>query len=242
VISGCVWQWSPRWSFGVARRRGNGAGEKRGNGELGRDGGRRFFVQRHTDRYPALADDRTLVALWRSQWQEHRSAHGLEHVTVKRGYANGVILGMDESASPYRVQYEIEWDDNNCTREVEIDVAAGAAVRSYHLSVDEAAHWFDGEGTEIHQLAGCLDIDIWPTPFTNSLAIWRLQLAPGERETITVVWLDALSGALKTVRQAYTRLEQDSYRFEDLDTGFTAELVTDPDGLVLEYPGLFARV
>jgi hypothetical protein len=192
--------------------------------------------------YAAFANDRTEVALWQSRWNERRRERGLEHVTVKRGYANGVILGLDESDAPYRIQYEIEWDENGCTREVEIGVALADAVRSFHLSVDESAHWFDGDGAEVHELAGCLDIDIWPTPFTNSLAIWRLQLVPGERETATVVWIDALTGTLKTMRQAYTRLDQDSYRFENLDSGFTAELTTDQDGLVLEYPGLFSRV
>jgi hypothetical protein len=32
------------------------------------------------------------------------------------------------------------------------------------------------------------------------------------------------------------------YRFLNLDGGFTADLQVDPDGLVLDYPGLFRRV
>ena len=48
-----------------------------------------------------------------------------------------------------------------------------------------------------------------------------------------------LAGAARTV------LEKGDggglYRFESLDGGFTADLPVDPDGLVLDYPGLFKR-
>lgn len=174
--------------------------------------------------------------LWESTW-----SRALEHVVITEGAADGVIIGLDEARSAFRINYEIEWDDGWCTREVEIDVALNESVRSFHLSVDEHGRWFDGDGSELSELAGCFDVDIWPTPFTNTLAIRRLELAVGEREVITVVWVNALAGELKPMRQAYTRLEQDSYRYENLESGFTAELLVDEEGLVIEYPGLFSR-
>src|SRR6185436_5423923 len=43
--------------------------------------------------------------------------------------------------------------------------------------------------------------------------------------------------------QAYTRLADRFYLFENLDgTGFRAELPVDEDGIVLDYPDLFRRV
>ena len=174
-------------------------------------------------------------------WQERSRAHGLEHTIVRPGLANGVILGLDETDSPYRVQYEIEWDEHWCTREVEIDVTLAHAAHSFHLSVDEHANWFDGDGRELSALAGCFDVDIWPTPFTNTLALRRLVLSPGERELLTVVWVDALAGEIMTERQGYTRIDHTTYRFENLQSGFSAELLVDEYGLILDYPGLFVR-
>ena len=43
--------------------------------------------------------------------------------------------------------------------------------------------------------------------------------------------------------QAYTRLGERLYLFENLDGGgFSAELPVDEDGIVLDYPALFRRV
>lgn len=185
--------------------------------------------------------DQPLVLLWQSLWHEHSSVRGLEHVVVQPGFANGVILGLDASHTPYRIQYEIEWDENWRTREVDIDVMVAQTPHSFHLSVDEHAHWFDGDGRELSEFAGCFDVDIWPTPFTNTLAVRRLALAPGERELVTVVWVDALAGEIMTARQAYTCLDHSTYRFESLERGFIAELAVDDYGLVVDYPGLFER-
>jgi hypothetical protein len=185
--------------------------------------------------------DQSVVAFWRSIWNQPGSPAGLEHVVVQPGFANGVILGLDGPHTPYRIQYEIEWDKNWCTREVDIDVMVAQTAHSFHLSVDEHAHWFEGEGRELSELAGCVDVDIWPTPFTNMLAVRRLGLAPGERELVTVVWVDALAGELRMARQAYTCLDHSTYRFESLERGFTAELAVDDYGLVVDYPGLFER-
>jgi hypothetical protein len=42
--------------------------------------------------------------------------------------------------------------------------------------------------------------------------------------------------------QRYTRLDEDLYLYESLDSDFTAELTVDARGYVLEYPGLFERL
>ena len=191
--------------------------------------------------FRALAADQPLVVLWESRWSGLESSNGFEHLLAQPGYANGVIVGFDDARRPFRIQYEIEWDENWCTREVEIDIVAAGAAHSFHLSVDEHARWFDGEGREIDRLAGCRDVDIWPTPFTNTLPIRRLRLGADERAEIDVAYINAMAGELTGRRQAYTALPNGDYRYESLESGFTAELVVDEYGLVIEYPGIFAR-
>jgi hypothetical protein len=95
-------------------------------------------------------------------------------------------------------------------------------------------------------LEGCVDVDISATPFTNTLPIRRLGLAPGESADVSVAYVDIDEMRAWTEEQRYTRLEQNSgdrlYKYESLDGGFTADLPVDADGLVLDYPGLFRRV
>ena len=43
--------------------------------------------------------------------------------------------------------------------------------------------------------------------------------------------------------QRYTAIDSTLlYRFESIESGFTAELPVDEDGFVLDYPGLFKRL
>ena len=193
------------------------------------------------DRFRAIPADQPLAVLWESRWSDLASSNGFEHLLVQPSYANGVIAGFDDARRPFRIQYEIEWDGNWCTREVEIDIVAAGQAHSFHLSADEHARWFDGGGHEIAQLTGCRDVDIWPTPFTNTLAMRRLQLGVDERAEIDVAYIDAIAGELTSRRQAYTALPNGDYRFESLESGFAADLVVDDYGLVIDYPGLFAR-
>jgi len=95
-------------------------------------------------------------------------------------------------------------------------------------------------------LEGCLDVDISATPFTNTLPIRRLQLQLGESAEIQVVYLAVPEMQINCEPQRYTCLEVNPaggvYKFESLTSVFVAKLPVDADGLVLDYPQLFARV
>jgi uncharacterized protein len=58
--------------------------------------------------------------------------------------------------------------------------------------------------------------------------------------TMAYVWVPELT--VGPDPQRYTRLAERRYRFESRDSDFTADLPLDPDGLVLDYPGLFRRI
>ena len=51
-----------------------------------------------------------------------------------------------------------------------------------------------------------------------------------------------LKDEIKPVDQFYTRLADDRYLYEGVVRDFKAELLIDEDGLVIDYPGIFARV
>ena len=58
---------------------------------------------------------------------------------------------------------------------------------------------------------------------------------------IVTAWVDFPSLAVKPDPQRYTCISENLYRFESLDSGFTADITFAPDGLVSHYPGLFRR-
>lgn len=86
---------------------------------------------------------------------------------------------------------------------------------------------------------GCADIDISVTPMTNSLPIRRLGLDTGESQGILVVYVDVLERKVEAMPQAYTRTGIWRYEYKNEDYSRRGELLTDEDGLVVNYPGLF---
>lgn len=169
--------------------------------------------------------------------------HGLEHLLLDETSADGVIVGVDEQRRPFRVAYQLQWDASWRVRQARFAVTTDHGTRTVDLESDGSGRWRDGERRALPDLDGCLDVDIWPTPFTNTFPIRRDAMAVGDKRVVTVAWIAAPELTVRPSRQAYTRLAERRYRFESLDgSGFSTELLVDADGLVIEYDGLFRRV
>lgn len=176
-------------------------------------------------------------------WDESREGVGLEHLLLREGSADSVVLAFDEQGRPFRLAYELTWDQSWRLRDARLAVTTEAGMRSLRLETDGNGHWRDGEARALPALGGCIDIDIWPTPFTNTFPIRRQPLAVGERREFVMAWVSAPELSVRPVRQAYTRLSDRVYLFENLDgSGFRAELPVDDDDIVLNYPGIFRRI
>jgi uncharacterized protein len=114
------------------------------------------------------------------------------------------------------------------------------------IAVSEAdgkGQWRDGQARVLPQLAGCLDIDIWPTPFTNTFPIRRHPVAVGERREFVMAWVSAPELTVRAMRQGYTRLADRRYLYENVEgSEFRAELSVAEDDIVLDYQGMFRRI
>ncbi|RYG13396.1 MAG: hypothetical protein EON92_05615 [Burkholderiales bacterium] len=179
---------------------------------------------------------------WIPFWNEAHPGVGMEHLMLSDHAADSVVLGIDPDEGPFRLFYQLGWAPDWCLRKADLRLETKAGARSLSLLADGAGHWRLGDGTPRPELDGCIDIDIWPTPFTNSFPIRRERLVVGERRTFRMAWVSALEMSVQAQPQAYTRLQEDVYRFENLDgSGFKADLRVDNEGVVVEYPGLFKR-
>jgi uncharacterized protein len=179
--------------------------------------------------------------MW-SAWEEPGLGHLRLAVRESGVVADGLVLGV-EQGRPFRIAYEVRCDADWRVRAARVGVPGGPP--KLELLSDGEGNWAGPDGRAVAYLEGCEYVDISETPFTNTLPVRRLGLAPGESAEITVAYFDGAELQPWPEPQRYTCLEKSSggalFRFLSLDGGFTADLHVDADGLVLDYPGLFRR-
>lgn len=137
----------------------------------------------------------------------------------------------------YGLFYRIKLDDTERTRTVRLERTDGAVLE---LFSDGAGNWSDDRAEPLSELRNCTDVDIWPTPLTNSLPLWRSELAIGTPQRFAMAWINADDMSIRRSEQIYTRLDATHVRYQSAD--FERVLEIDADKLVVIYPGLFERV
>ncbi|GEO16798.1 putative glycolipid-binding domain-containing protein [Microvirga aerophila] len=166
---------------------------------------------------------------------------GVEHLDIRSDggvlVATGVVVAAGERS--FGLTYRLVIDDTWYVREAHLQTTSG---HNLHLESDGRGAWRES-GEARADLRDCTDIDIEATPFTNTLPIRRLGLRQDERAAIRPVYVRVPALTAEPGRQRYTALTPGAlYRFESLDSLFRADLPVDPEGLVLDYPGLFRRI
>ncbi|HWC78003.1 MAG TPA: putative glycolipid-binding domain-containing protein [Blastocatellia bacterium] len=173
---------------------------------------------------------------------------GLEHLHLIESeagtLANGVVLRRFDDFS-LRVHYFVQCDREWKTLKVEAGLLDSPGSR-IALESDGEGHWRYESGSRLEALDGCLDVDIMVTPYTNTLPIRRLGLDVGQAAEIAVVYISFPELDVSRMRQRYTRLEdrngRQAYLYENVETVFSAELVVDVLGVVIDYAKAFRRI
>jgi hypothetical protein len=158
--------------------------------------------------------------------------------------ADGVVVGVREG-KPFRTRYQIETDRHWQVHHLKVE-PLDFGQPTLALSSDGLGQWWRDGNVPIPELQGCIDVDFSATPFTNTLAIRRLALQPGEVRELSVVYVSMPEMIVRAMPQRYTCLEINSqgglYRYEGLVRNFAVDLMVDRDGLVIEYPQAFRRI
>ena len=161
----------------------------------------------------------------------------LEHCHVISTERDTRIRGTIIAPS-YGLFYRIKLDDTEHVRTLKIERTDGKVLE---LFSDGAGNWSDDRAEPLPALKGCIDIDIWPTPLTNSLPIWRCRWTIGAPQRFVMAWIDGDEMTVHRDEQIYTQLDATHFRFQNTD-GFDRVLEMDADRLVVTYPGLFERL
>jgi uncharacterized protein len=178
--------------------------------------------------------------LW-SPW----STPGIEHLRLLQHneiiLADSFIVGV-KNRMPFRLHYEITCDSHWNVKQLHLALLNGQG-KSIKILADGLGHWTTQRGDPIPSLEGCIDVDISATPFTNTLPIRRLSLRQGQSAELLVAYVLIPEMELMPDKQRYTCLEVTNtggfYKYESMDSDFSAVLPVDNDGLLIDYPGLF---
>jgi len=173
---------------------------------------------------------------------------GLEVTTVRQRLENIVIDGhlvAAWDASVLRLRYHLRCDTHWRVEEARIDLDASSGHRRMVSQRDGDGWRVDGNTKP--ELRGCEDIDIMATPFTNTLPIRRLSWQLDQARDLRMVYVSLPSLDAMPMSQRYTRLVDDAsaqrrFRYHAIESGFTADLTVDDDGLVLDYPPYWRQI
>jgi hypothetical protein len=180
--------------------------------------------------------DRTI--LWRRLDQPgHDAARLIELPDGPRLEGSAVF---DEGGQPCRLDYRVACDAQWRTVSARVVGWIGDTAIDLAIAADDQRRW-SVNGEPCPQVAGCLDVDLSFTPATNLLAIRRTGAPVGQRVAVRSAWLDFPSLRLEPLDQSYERLGDTIWHYESNGGTFTARLVTNAAGFVVDYPGLWTR-
>jgi uncharacterized protein len=176
-------------------------------------------------------------------WTHRGSQTGFEVAWFDAGGGGTVLTGCtaatDESGA-WAVDYEIRVDGAWRTQAARVRGRSAGGIRIVELTTDGQGRWAV-DGAPAPHLDGCLDIDLESSAVTNTLPVHRLALRPGERGASPAAWVRAADLAVERLAQDYRYVGNRSFDYAATSEDFTARLVYDDAGLVLEYPGIAAR-
>ncbi len=168
--------------------------------------------------------------------------HSLENCLLKQSPLIGndvksTIIGYHNNHI-YKIDYQITTTENWEPIRVIIRTQVDDLREIITLKKLQGKYVLNGKANS--EFDDITDIDISLTPFTNSLPINRLKLKDKERQVIDVLYFDLLEKVIRPVKQVYTKLSNYEYVYENYDKSFQANIIIDEEGLIVDYPGLFA--
>jgi uncharacterized protein len=181
-------------------------------------------------------------------WRHLDAREGFEVLFVRPDHGGYRFEGQStavEGGEAWGISYTLTLDPSWATRSAGISARSASGSREVRLEGDGTGGW-RVDGRPAPELAGCLDIDLEASAFTNAMPVRRLGLEVGDRADAPAAYVRAPDLAVELLEQRYTRLEDDGkrsrYDYAAPAFDFACLLVYDEFGLVLEYPGIAVRV
>lgn len=179
---------------------------------------------------PAL-NTLNLFRIWKGK-------QSLEVFTLQQhnyGFIGGGLIHGNDFNIRYKIHTDLSWRILQVTIE-EVD----RPWLSLKISRGMDDLWYNKFGLELTALAGCQELDISVMPFTNSITIQKV--TSGVQRTFKAIYIRIPEFDFKVVEQVYTPLGLGRFKYENLTHKFSAELLVDEFGLIVDYPGQFGTL
>jgi hypothetical protein len=170
--------------------------------------------------------------------------------------AVGVAIGFEPV--PYRLDYSLQTAAAYVTAHLHVASRGEGWRRTLELRRDPEGAWsvdadeqgyvdLPSPGGDPTTLAGALDCDLGLSPVTNLMPLLRHGLLSGGGPIeLTTAWVSVPDLGVQADGQRYTFVRADEasrvIRFEATDGTFAADMTLDPQGIVIDYPGIARRL
>ena len=152
-----------------------------------------------------VAATRCRAICWTAIWDTQRDGTGHEHLLLSEDSADSLVLAFDEQGQPFRLAYQLAWDETSRLRAARLLVTTERATRSLHLETDGAGHWRSGDGRGAPGARRVSGHRHLAHAVTNTFPILRQPLALGERREFVMAWVSAPELTIRPMRQGYTQ-------------------------------------
>ena len=177
--------------------------------------------------------------LWK--WLQGTGLERFEFVRAGEEWIfRGTIVTMAGSEGA-EARYEIFCDSSFRTKSAQVLVRTESVERTLQIKL-ENGRWYEN-GHENPTVRRAVDIDLGWSPCTNTLPIRRLDLKLGDSSgEIVAAWVRFPELVLEPLPQEYLRISENKYRYTSRGGAFSAELLVDENGLVVDYERFWRRV
>ena len=176
-------------------------------------------------------------------------------LAANRLTARGIAIGSKPFG--YRLDYKLETKSDFKTSGLLVVARGEGWRRRLDLRRLKSGRWtariksegvldMPPPGGDMARLIDAHDCDLDGSPLTNSMPVLRHRLLDGGGPIdFVMAWVSVPDLSVHASRQRYTFLRKEGnlsvIRYESRDTTFSAEVIFDTDGLVVDYPGIGHR-
>ncbi len=156
--------------------------------------------------------------------------------------AGRIIGGACADHPAFSASYDLVTDENGVTRRLSLRTFVAGGEKQASISRDAEGYWMV-ENSSNHQRStynGALDVDVVFSPFFNTLPIRRLGLHTDSIDMhVPVVYVNLLDLSIQEASLTYSSGADGIHVLSPVST---SSVTVDPDGFILDYPGLAERI
>ncbi len=159
--------------------------------------------------------------------------------------SGSMVSAPQDGSAPFSASYALSTNEVGAVGRLTVRTVCDQGEQHVTLTRSEEGIWLvdHGKGAARTDFDGALDVDLAFSPLFNTLPVRRLALHHVDSEhELHIVFVTLPSLDVQLVQQTYRSVSVGEPAVVGLRAdSFDVDITIDPDGMVLEYPGLAKR-